>query len=233
MRGQATFMADVDMTESRKRKTRSSDNQYPVMPNIFGTRHFGFPPNIITQLRYCELFEKTPSVAVNHQVFNLNSIFDPDESGIGHQPMYRDQYAALYNNYTVLGAKITVTFVNFAASAVPAVVGIAVGDNSTFVTTLSQIMELNKCQWKLIGLNTGGNDAAVLTNTYGTVEDEGIDPYSGSGNARTAVSSNPSELYCASVWCASTDGATSTKICYTVEIEYTVLFSELADIGQS
>lgn len=240
MRGTATFMGDVDMKEEvyepqnkKAKKTKGSDNQYPVMPNIFGTRWFGFPPNIITQLRYCDIFNKTPSLAISHQVFNLNSIYDPDESGVGHQPMYRDQFAALYNYYTVIGAKITATFVNSAATAVPAMVGIAVGDDSTFVTTTSQIMEQNKCQWKLLGLNTGGNDAVVLTNTYGTMTDEGIDPYSGSGNVRTAIGSNPSELYCASVWAASTDASTATKVWFTVDVEYTVLFSELTDIGQS
>ena len=226
----AVVAADTDMNSRGKRGT---DGEYPLMPNIFGTRWFGFPPTIVTKLKYCELFTKTPSVAINHQVFNLNSIYDPDESGVGHQPLYRDTFASIYNYYTVLGSKITVTFVNAAATAIPAVVGIAVGDDSTFVTTLSQLLEYNKTQYKLLGFNTGGNDAVILTNTYGTEADEGIDPLSGSSNVRTAIGSNPSELYCASVFAASADGATATKVWYTIEIEYTVAFSELADIGQS
>jgi len=44
-------------------------------------------------------------------LFRCNSIFDPNQSGVGHQPMGHDQYAQFYNNYTVVGAKITVRFV--------------------------------------------------------------------------------------------------------------------------
>lgn len=41
--------------------------------------------------------------------FRTNSLFDPDHTGVGHQPMYFDQMAALYKEYVVTGAKIIVT----------------------------------------------------------------------------------------------------------------------------
>lgn len=40
--------------------------------------------------------------------FNLNSMYDPDRSGIGHQPYGRDTFASLYNQYRVIGVKYTV-----------------------------------------------------------------------------------------------------------------------------
>ena len=40
----------------------------------------------------------------------MNSLFDPDQTGTGHQPYYFDQFAALYNRYTVLGSKLTAEF---------------------------------------------------------------------------------------------------------------------------
>lgn len=43
-------------------------------------------------------------------LFRTNSIYDPDQSGIGHQPMGHDQYENFYNRYIVLGSKITCTF---------------------------------------------------------------------------------------------------------------------------
>ena len=39
---------------------------------------------------------------------NLNSMYDPDRSGIGHQPYGRDTFAGLYNQYRVIGCKYTV-----------------------------------------------------------------------------------------------------------------------------
>lgn len=50
------------------------------------------------------------TVGANY-LFRCNSIFDPDQSGVGHQPMGHDEYAQFYNNYTVIGSKITVRFV--------------------------------------------------------------------------------------------------------------------------
>lgn len=41
--------------------------------------------------------------------FRCNSMYDPDESGVGHQPMFRDEMAAQYSYYTVLRSKIDVT----------------------------------------------------------------------------------------------------------------------------
>lgn len=46
-------------------------------------------------------FSSVPGV----QAFRLNSIFDPDYTGVGTQPPYRDQLAAWYYNYRVTGAK--------------------------------------------------------------------------------------------------------------------------------
>lgn len=45
----------------------------------------------------------------NH-VFNLGSIFDPDYTGVGHQPAFHDQWATLYNRYRVIGVRYKVIF---------------------------------------------------------------------------------------------------------------------------
>ena len=40
----------------------------------------------------------------------MNSLFDPDFTGTGHQPYYFDQFATIYQRYTVIGSKLTATF---------------------------------------------------------------------------------------------------------------------------
>lgn len=44
--------------------------------------------------------------------FSVNNLYDPDVTGTGHQPMYFDNYAAVYNRYRVNWAQITVTVIN-------------------------------------------------------------------------------------------------------------------------
>ncbi|AXH73398.1 MAG: putative capsid protein [Circoviridae sp.] len=46
-----------------------------------------------------------------------NSIYDPDKTGSGHQPSNRDKWAAIYSEYCVIGAKITVQYVRTAINA--------------------------------------------------------------------------------------------------------------------
>lgn len=67
-----------------------------------------FPSTKTVALRYVDtvaLNGGAGSAAVN--VFRVNNIYDPDYSGTGHQPMYHDNYAALYSKYRVNYATIT------------------------------------------------------------------------------------------------------------------------------
>jgi hypothetical protein len=44
------------------------------------------------------------------QQFSLNSLFDPDETGVGHQPRYFDQWSNFYETYRVNGCKVELDF---------------------------------------------------------------------------------------------------------------------------
>lgn len=57
----------------------------------------------------------TVSTGLGNHGFRINSLFDPDFSGVGHQPRGFDQLAGLYYNYIVHGCKITVYAQNLSA----------------------------------------------------------------------------------------------------------------------
>ncbi|AJD07499.1 putative capsid protein [Odonata-associated circular virus-19] len=69
-------------------------------------------PRYITTLKYCERDSVVTSVsgASGADLYNLNSIFDPDRTGTGHQPLGHDQLQLLYNRYRVFGVSWRVTF---------------------------------------------------------------------------------------------------------------------------
>lgn len=72
-----------------------------------------FPNTKTVALRYVEnisLDGGSNTSSVN--VFRANSIFDPNYTGTGHQPMFRDNYAAIYDEYRVNYATITMVALN-------------------------------------------------------------------------------------------------------------------------
>lgn len=72
-------------------------------------------PRLFTKLIYADQSD------INYTVANTlslpftfqTSIYDPDYSGTGHQPMWYDQYSYMYQNYVVLGIKYDITMTNF------------------------------------------------------------------------------------------------------------------------
>lgn len=68
----------------------------------------GFPKNKLVKLRY--VTECVVQCAGLSDSFNFraNGMFDPDHTGVGHQPKAFDQWMSIYNHYNVLGAKINV-----------------------------------------------------------------------------------------------------------------------------
>lgn len=85
----------------------------------------GFPNTKTVALRYVTTQAINTSSSNTVRVFRANSIFDPDFTGGGHQPMYRDQYALIYDDYRVNYATITMVAINthIVNTAIPATLG--------------------------------------------------------------------------------------------------------------
>lgn len=63
-----------------------------------------FPYKLITKLKYHTNTNFNPAAITYAHNWNANSLYDPDRSGVGHQPLYYDQLCpAIYNRYRVKG----------------------------------------------------------------------------------------------------------------------------------
>jgi len=69
----------------------------------------GFPNQRTVTLRYVEDFSLDPgaSPSLSTQVFRFNNLDDPNYTGVGHQPMFWDNYKEIYARYRVNKAWIT------------------------------------------------------------------------------------------------------------------------------
>lgn len=85
------------MSERKKSSRRTRSNKQKL------TMYSGVTPvatRLRTKLNYAQ--SVTPAtISVYEYLFNLNSLFDPDRTGAGHQPMGYDQLTPLYNKYRV------------------------------------------------------------------------------------------------------------------------------------
>lgn len=67
-----------------------------------------FPSRKQVVLRYVEDFTLNPgSASVATYIFRANSLFDPNYTSTGHQPMFFDTYASIYAGYKVRHSTIT------------------------------------------------------------------------------------------------------------------------------
>lgn len=94
-----------------KNKNKRTQRFGSAIPNQIYAQ--SFPRQMKISLRYSDTNAKTSSstLFIDH-VYNLNSIFDPDRTGTGHQPQGHDVWAQLYNRYRVDACTVKVVFTN-------------------------------------------------------------------------------------------------------------------------
>jgi hypothetical protein len=105
-----------------------------------------FPPSVRKQLRYCENFQLsvgTAGICGTEVTLALNSLYDPNLSGTGHQPYGFDQMAALYTKYRVDSVNVLLEFTTPGSTVdqccIAAFEGIA--QQSTTGTAIDQVCE--------------------------------------------------------------------------------------------
>jgi len=220
------------------KKAKTSETRFrSYLPGI-SRPDFGFPDKMVTRLRYCDTYAISGAVgAIGNQIMRMNSVFDPDLSGVGHQPMWFDQYASIYGRYRVLGSKIKATFsvANAPANALasnfgPVLVGIQTQTSPSLLAgNTSALMETANDNWTMLCDKAGGNNAKSLTATYSPVRDLGVD--GGDDTIAASVTTNPSQQFYAHVYKVDQNG--SSTITVLVEVEYLVEFFSRNEIAQS
>lgn len=200
-----------------------------------------FPDGIIAKLRYTNAHTLSPSTTGSDWVvYNANSVFSPENSGSGHQPMGFDQYALLYNHFIVLGAKVVVTFTpQFSASAyvaagkdIWAVVGLR--DTATLVTTMTRNMEMPQTRWKHVPA-ASARDKVVISKKFSAKRFFNVSDVKDKDDIGADVTSNPTDVACFHIGVGPmiTASATPLAISCTVNIQYIVLFREPKNLTQS
>lgn len=172
-------------------------------------------------LRYAQKFSIVSNVAqASTHIFRANDMYDPDFSGVGHQPRGFDQLMAMYDHFTVVGAKITIMTAQPGTSAI---VGISLQDDATSTTDPENLLETRPDD-SVIGVVAAGAEALSLSLGYSQRKFFGVsgidDKYQGS------KVSSPQEGAYFHVWQAAINDTSSNTSHYVAVIDYIALLSE-------
>lgn len=214
----------------RKRRSNTLHIGRSIMP--------GFPSSKSVKMRYVDSIQLNPGAAsvANYQ-FRANSIFDPDLTGTGHQPLGHDEWQLFYNHYVVTSAKITVqVMATTSNSSSMNSYGIYLSDDATVPsTTPEELMEQGKgTYWVQMdhvnsGISTKRHSLVYGARSFFNLTDvkDNVD------RIGAAFGANPTELAFFNVWGADLAGGDPGVSQVLVTIEYNVAFSEPKSLNQS
>lgn len=132
---------------------------------------------------------------MDDRVFRLNSIYDPDLTGAGNQPRFRDQLAELYDSYQVIGAKakFTVYYSTGATSNATCMIALKA---STAETTSTNPTDFWEARNRTIKTLTPQDPRGVLTLFFSPRKMFGISksvPWSAMDTMQAETGSNPAD----------------------------------------
>lgn len=193
----------------------------------------GFPAKMTMTHRYIErarLQNLVPS-AIEQGQYSCNSLFDPNSSGAGHQPLYFDQMAAIYDQYCVILSKATFTFTN--TGTIPCYAGVFLNDDTvTTSTSYIGVSEQTNAKHFILGARDSGKSTRKITLYWGVRKWFGKSPLA-NDNLRGTTTTNPAEQMYFNYWTQPIDGATSADVWVDCQVTYTSVWTELKDIATS
>lgn len=208
-------------------KTTSSGRTWPYQRTGMSMLWDPFPAKATCLMRYNTTVTLNCDVASipGYHLFRCNSIFDPDQSGTGHQPYARDLYAQIYNHYMVNSATIVIAPITSGIG----MIGCTITDDTTVNFGFDNCKEVKGT--RMIPLNNQGIGAAKLSQTYNARQI--FEPNYDTTGITAAMGNNPSEQSYFHLWYCPKDSVSTGTITLNVSIVYNVSMWELQDLGQS
>lgn len=222
----------------RTRRKRRQPRYYQRMPKrnrVFVARGLRAPVpyKLSTAMIYNERVTLSPSLGLpGVHVFSANGTFDPNITGVGHQPRGFDQMMALYDHNVVIYSEICVDYhpQNAGATITPAIAIVALRDFSSVSLNRDDYIELSDTVWKTTSPQGSATRIKMAENP---------NKFLGRGSPlsdpdlKNSNSSNATEQAYWHVALANATGTDPSSISVNVVIKYTVVFLEPKNVGQS
>lgn len=191
-------------------------------------------PKIKTNLVYAQQLDLNPGVggAAAAYVFSCNGLYDPNITGIGHQPRGFDQLMALYDHYVVIAAKINWHFGTTNGSVYDQIAAITIQDDSTVSVDMRDYMERAISISKSFAAGPSGEtrklELGVNPNKFLGRSNPLSDP-----DLKGSDSTNPAESAFFHLAVAPMQAVDAQTVNTYVQIEYSAIFIEPKDVSLS
>jgi len=189
-----------------------------------------FASRYITKMKYSEVALLT---AGNIQyLFNANSVFDPNATGVGHQPYGFDQLSPIYNRYRVISCKYVVNAYSSAGGTTGAIrFGTLLANEIPPINNMSELAENPRAQTRvqIVGGSTQTIKGKIsIPSLMGRTKSQ----YMADDRYQALVTANPQELAYLAIYAQDMADAAAT-VTLAVTLEYTVEFFDPHPINQS
>lgn len=175
----------------RKRNFRNRSTRTIVRnPSAFADR-------TLVKLSYNDLRQLfTASTATQDYIYRGNSVYDPDWSGIGNQPLGFDEWASVYSYYRVYASKLTVSFLSVGGGASNQICATCPNlTNSSFVSAVRIIETPYSKKRTLTSVSAKGD--CFISNFQSTASIFGVDKQTVQSDDMysAAVTNNPTNTW--------------------------------------
>lgn len=151
------------------------------------------PSKYIIKMKYVETYQQTLTAAIpNTYSWNINSIYDPNESGTGHQPYGHDTLQTMFNRYRVFACKWRVTIFPISTTSNFQMVVTPSNDNSTPSDT-DQVSERPRAVTKLVNYLGGQPTVFKGKISLPRLQGQTSRQYRNNENTQAQFGTNPSE----------------------------------------
>lgn len=175
------------------------------------------------------------SGAYNEQKFWCNGLYDPRHAVGGHQPRFFDQMMAIYNHYTVVNSRITVSYAGWHSTVdtAPRLTFVLYKDDDaiTNVTAAIYAIERKGSQYRSIMPTSNGQVIPPMKTSWSARKTFPGDPLSRL-ELQGTVATNPTEATFYVIGCEN-ETAQTAYIEFMVTMEFDVVWDELKSTDPS
>lgn len=193
------------------------------------------PSTAYVKLRYCDTIQiNAPAGGLTGQyLFRVNSLNDPDYSGVGHEPLGKDQWMSFYSRYCVVGSRMHVKPMNV-STTIPAQFGILLRQGGVLSGIDPNILrEQGDSSWAYAG-NMNNRSNSSVTKNCSIKKFFGYPNPTNETDLRASTNANPEVTGYFQIWTAAADGVSDPpSISFQVTIDYLAVLSKPIKLEQS